>query len=244
MPSIYEIIYKPWVNNKEGKPWKYSGSDYYDNANYLGSASSKNMYEWAEGLSVGEWWKYNTKNHPKNFEKAVLIECSDVITREELQSLEPSIQKSEDHRNNSIYFNRTNKHFNSPITENPLKGMRYEEIYGEEKAAKIKQQRSKSQRETRKNKSWNSNKNGKLTGLFKDKTYEEIHGEEKAKELKIKRSESLKGKIVSSETRKKSSLAMKNRPPIYCEFCKKYFNELNYKRWHGIKCKENKNENI
>jgi hypothetical protein len=238
------MTYKPWVGNTEEKPWIYSGSDYYDNPDYLGSASSKNIYDWSEGLTVGKWWKFNTKNYPENFEKKILIQCSSAVTRRELQSLEAAIQKAEDHRNNLIYFNRTNKHFNSPIIENPLKGMSYEEIYGEEKAIEIKEKRSKSQSKTRKNKLWNSNKNGKLTGLFKNKTYEEMHGEEKAKDLRKAKSEFMKNRIVSEETRKKSSLTMKNRPPIYCEFCKKHFDKLNYKRWHGIKCKENKNENI
>lgn len=244
MPSIYEIIYKPWIDNTEGKPWKYSGSDYYDNPNYLGSASSKNIYEWSEGLSVGEWWKYNTKNCPENFEKKILIQCSDVIAREELQSLESAIQKSEDHRNNSEYFNRTNKHFNSPITENKLKGMTYDEIYGIARSKSIRDKRSKTQTEIRKVKNWNPNKNGKLNGIYKDKTYEEMFGEERAKQIKKKRSESLKGKIVSNKTRLKMSHNLKNKPRVICEFCKNSYDELNYKRWHGIKCKENKNEKV
>lgn len=244
MPSIYEITYKPWVNNTEDKPWIYSGSDYYDNPSYLGSASSKNMYEWSEGLSVGEWWKYNTKNNPENFEKNVLIECSNAITREELQALESAIQKSEDHRNNNKYFNRTNKHFNSPIIENKLKGMNYEEIYGTERSKAIRYKRSKSQTEVRKTKNWNPNKNGKLNGLYKDKTYEEMFGEERAKEIKRKRSESLKGRTVSKDARIKISENLKNKPRVICEFCRNSYDELNYRRWHGIKCKENKNENV
>lgn len=136
MPSIYEIVYLPWENNSEGKPWKYSGSDYYDNPKYLGSASSTTINEWADGKSVAAWWKYEIVRNPHHFKKNIIVQCSDEITKRELQSLEAAIQKAEDHRNDKSYFNRTNKHFNSPISESILKGMTYEEIHGEEKAKK------------------------------------------------------------------------------------------------------------
>lgn len=126
MRTIYEIVYILWENNTEGRPWLYSGSDYYNNAEYLGSASSSKIYDWSNGLSVREWWTKETKKHPENFRKNILVSLSEDITRVELQSLEAAIQKSEDHRNDSRYFNRTNKHFNTPHTSNKLKGMSYE----------------------------------------------------------------------------------------------------------------------
>lgn len=244
MPSIYEITYLPWENNTEGRPWKYSGSDYYDNLEYFGSASSTTLNEWAQGKTVSEWWKHETKNNPHHFKKHIIVQCSNEISRIELQALESAIQKAEDHRNDNRYFNRTNKHFNSPIVKNALKGMSYKEIYGEERSREIREKRSLSQISVRKNKKWDSNKNGKLTGLYKGKTYEELYGEEKAKEVKSMRSAQMLGRIVSDETKIKSSNIMKNRPRVECEFCKKYYDELNYKRWHGPKCKEKIHENF
>lgn len=142
MRTIYEIVYIPWENNTEGRPWLYSGSDYYSNTEYLGSASSSKVHEWSNGLSVREWWAQETKKHPENFHKNILVSLSEDVTRVELQSLEAPIQKSEDHRNDSKYFNRTNKHFNTHHTSNKLKGMSYEEIYGKEKALELKNSKS------------------------------------------------------------------------------------------------------
>ena len=71
-----------------------------------------------------------------------------------------------------------------------LKGKKYEEIYGEEKAIKIKKKMSISQQgriqseETRK----------KISEAQKGRTYEDIYGEEKAQEIKGKISKALKGR--------------------------------------------------
>lgn len=240
MPQIYEIIYKPWKDNQEGKPWKYSGSDYKDNPKYLGSVSSSVVESWSEGMTVRDWWKKQIKNNPDNFEKKILISCSSRITRKELQALESSIQTAEDHRGSKDYFNKTNKHFNCEIASSPLKGLTYEEIYGKENAEKIKEQRSKTQQQTRKSKSWNSNKNGKLTGLNKGLTYEEIYGKEKAEKIKEQRSATLTGIKRSESTKRKNSDHMKNlnkNNRVVCEHCLKDLDYLNYIRWHGNKCK-------
>lgn len=155
---IYEVIYIPWANNNEGKPWIYSGSDYHNNPHYLGSASSMSKPSWAGGLTVRQWWKYETKNYPERFIKTVLMEVSDHITHTVLQSLESAIQKSEDHRNDTRYFNRTNKHFNSNRTSNPLKGMTYDEIYGKEKSQELKLSKSLHFKKVRSEKSqWGKN---------------------------------------------------------------------------------------
>lgn len=142
MRVIYEIVYIPWENNTEGRPWLYSGSDYYNNPEYLGSASSSKVHTWSDGMSVSRWWAKETKEHPERFRKNILLFLSDNISRTELQSLESAIQKSEDHRGDPRYFNRTNKHFNTPYSKNKLKGMSYEEIYGIERAKELKSSKS------------------------------------------------------------------------------------------------------
>jgi len=45
------------------------------------------------------------------------------------------------------------------------------------------------------------------------------------------------GKFHSNETRKKMSEKFKNRKKIKCEYCNKQLDNLNYKKWHGEKCK-------
>ena len=241
---IYEIYYKPWVNNTEGKPWIYSGSDYYNNPDYLGSASSSAKPDWADGLMVSEWWKKETRNNPQDFEKYILIETSDDISRVELQSLESAIQTIEDHRGSDKYFNRTNKHWKTSLTESPFKGMTYEEMYGSKRAKEIKENRSESMKSAREKKSWSGNKNNKLTGLFKGKTYEEMYGEETAQRVKKIRSEK------SKELRKKDAhllnkKALENgrhvsQQKIQCEHCDKLVDKANYSRWHGSNCKSKK----
>ena len=241
---IYEVYYKPWINNAEGKPWVYSGSDYYDNPDYLGSAGSTSRPEWAGGLTVSQWWKKETKNNPQNFEKIVLVEVSDEITRIELQALESAIQTAEDHRGSNKYFNRTNKHWKTNIQESLFKGMSYEKIYGNGRAKEIKSNRSESMKSVRKDKTWNSNKNGKLTGLFVGKTYDEMYGKETAERVKKLRSEKMK------EVRKKDShllnaKALENgnhvsQQKVMCEHCGKSLDKANYSRWHGPNCKSKK----
>jgi len=241
---IYEIYYKPWINNTEGKPWIYSGSDYYNNPDYLGSAASSSKPDWADGLTVSEWWKRETKNNPQDFEKHILIETSDDITRVELQSLESAIQTTEDHRDSDKYFNRTNKHWKTPLSNSPFKGMSYEEIYGVKRAKKIKENRSKCMKSVRENKSWNSNKNGKLTGLFAGKTYEEMYGEETAQRVKKIRSESTK-ELRKKDAHLLNKKALENgrhvsQQKIQCKHCDKKLDKANYSRWHGDKCKLNR----
>jgi hypothetical protein len=238
---IYEIEYIPWIDNSDGKPWLYSGSDYYNNDSYLGSPSSTLKPEWTDGLTIAEWWRKEKRDHPENFRKNILVEVSDDITREELQSLESAIQKSEDHRGSNKYFNRTNKHFNSPYKESCLKGLSYEEIYGKERSKQIKQKRSETIREIRSQKTWNSNKNSKLSGLNKNKTYEEMYGLEKSKELKELRSRS------SKEARKKDGHLLNKRllnsgkhvsqKKLTCHHCGKVVDKANHTRWHGDNCK-------
>ena len=80
------------------------------------------------------------------------------------------------------------------------------------------------------------------------KTYEELHGEEKAKEIKKKQSlpgekNGFFGKNHTEEQRKKKSAEKLLAPKITCYHCKKEVDHMNYSRWHGDKCKHNK-ENL
>jgi hypothetical protein len=234
MPQIYEVWFLPWVDNSEGKPWKYSGSNHTDNVSYLGSPSSKLIYDWTDGLTVGKWWKKKTRSNPELFVKHILIECSSSISRQELQSLESKIQQSEDHRNNNQYFNKTNKHFNSPhINSSATKGMTYEEIYGKEKAKELKIGRSKSSKEARSRKNWTGNKTG--FSHNKNKTYEECYGAEKAAEMKSSRFIPVKGTEANLRALARGNHVSQQK--LLCDYCSMLVDKANYARWHGEKCK-------
>ena len=96
--SVYEIVYKPWENNKENKPWRYIGSTTKDLQKYFGSIKSK---IWSK------FWVTEVKNNPENFEKRILCNC---IVKDEnnetLRYLEYTIQKQLDILNNTEFFNR------------------------------------------------------------------------------------------------------------------------------------------
>ena len=237
---IYETHYLPWVG-REDRPWKYSGSNYRNDSKYLGSASSKLKPDWADGLTIEEWWKRETKENPQNFRKYILLEVSDDISRVELQSLESAIQTKEDHRNSNEYFNRTNKHFNTPLLiNNPIKGMSYEEIYGKERAEEIKKARSDTMKLVRKNKHWSGNNEASVLKM-KGKTYEEIYGPEKAAELIKIRTEHFK-RIANPNVNQDQLRAGTHvsQQKVQCEHCNKILDKANYSRWHGDKCKSRK----
>lgn len=156
MRCVYEIIYKPFENNDKGYPWLYSGSDYHSRPSYFGSPSSKKVFPYTEGLSLRDWWRREVKCNPQNFKKVILADLSDNITRQELLSLESSIQSKEDHAGDTRYFNFTNKNYNIRPSSNPHKGIPLEKIVGKEKAELIKKHRSDSMVETRKTKNWST----------------------------------------------------------------------------------------
>ena len=240
MASIYEITYIPWENNSEGKPWKYSGSDYYDSPKYYGSPSSKLVHDWSEGLSVAKWWQQKLKESPSDFRKDILIKCSNNITKVELQALESAIQKKEDHRGSNKYFNKTNKHFNSRIYESSLKGMTYEEIYGNKKAKEIKLKRRESMKKARSEKYWSGVPEGWINPA-KGNSYEEIYGTKKAKELKEKRRKVAIGRNnFGGEYSNKKAIQNGNhisQQKLTCTYCGKLCDKANYSRWHGDRCK-------
>jgi len=45
-------------------------------------------------------------------------------------------------------------------------------------------------------------------------------------------------KAKASKTQQKIILSV---PPVTCEYCLKEMNQMNYKKWHGVKCKDNPN---
>lgn len=92
---VYETIYKPWVNNSQGLPWKYIGSDKNNNPKYFGSVKSK---QWKE------FWKSEVKNNPDNFIKNTIAVCL-LDDRTQLLKLEEQIQRQYDAVNSNEYFN-------------------------------------------------------------------------------------------------------------------------------------------
>jgi hypothetical protein len=93
---VYETIYKPWINNTEGKPWRYIGSDLYDRDDYYGLVSS---IEWKS------FWKKEVIENPHNFEKRTLVSCLG-NSRKDLLELEEQIQKEYNVVNSNIFFNK------------------------------------------------------------------------------------------------------------------------------------------
>jgi len=109
---------------------------------------------------------------------------------------------------------------------------------------KIKADRSEFMKSLRKNKKWSSNKNGKLTGLFKNKTYEEMYGKETAEKIKKLRSEKTK-ELRKSDSHLLNAKALENgnhvsQQKVMCEHCGKSLDKANYSRWHGPNCKSKK----
>lgn len=94
---VYETTYIPWIDNKEGNPWLYIGSDSSERDDYFGSVSSK---EWKH------FWRNEIKDHPENFTKRILANCI-INDRKELLNLEFQIQLQNDVVNSSTYFNKS-----------------------------------------------------------------------------------------------------------------------------------------
>ena len=46
------------------------------------------------------------------------------------------------------------------------------------------------------------------------------------------------GRSHKKESLEKMSIHVKNRKKIKCEYCYKEMNNMNYKKWHGEKCKQ------
>jgi hypothetical protein len=127
---IYETIYKPWIDNKEEKPWKYIGSDSKNLKEYYGSVSS---YEWKD------FWKKEIKNNPENFIKTT-IACCIINNKNDLLKLEYEIQKQYLVVESKQYFNKTyattgpgksGNHKKTEKTKQFLKELRAKQVFPE-----------------------------------------------------------------------------------------------------------------
>ena len=96
---VYEIVYIPWANNTENKPWKYIGSTTKSLECYFGSVSSK---QWKS------FWKTETKANPQNFQKRIICNCiSNDANRIHLREIERSIQQEQNVVKSREYFNKS-----------------------------------------------------------------------------------------------------------------------------------------
>jgi len=97
-------------------------------------------------------------------------------------------------------------------------------------------------------KKWSIQRKGKLTGekngMYGKSNYSiwiEKYGAEIANQKRIERSikasKSLKGKKLSDTLKKKLSEIAKNRKKIQCVYCNRFIDPLNFKKYHGEKCK-------
>lgn len=100
---LYKVTYLPHLNTD--LPKFYIGSKYDYIGNYFGSVSSKQEYEFTNGLCLRDWWKWQKQN-PSNFDFVILETFYD-ITPEELVIRERELQLklnvlSEDYFNHAI----------------------------------------------------------------------------------------------------------------------------------------------
>ena len=103
MHILYKITYIPHLNTSY--PKYYIGSKYNYNGKYYGSVSSKQVFEYTNGVSLCDWWKSKKKN-PENFIFEILESYED-ITPNDLVLCEKDLQLklnvlSEEYFNQSI----------------------------------------------------------------------------------------------------------------------------------------------
>jgi hypothetical protein len=86
---------------------------------------------------------------------------------------------------------------------------------------------------------WNKGKAGPLaTESTKLKMSKTRKGVKKTLETRLNMSMAQKGLPKSEQHRLKLSQAVSQIPKIRCECCEQYSSPGNYKRWHGINCKQ------
>jgi hypothetical protein len=156
---IYETINK---YNKENNilPYKYIGSDQYNNPNYLGS--SKQLLK--DIKQIGK----------ENFEKRIICEFSDDIPNTLLRKIESQIQKFIDVASNSEYYNKTNSSHKGYIETEEAKTIRMGKTH---KAFRLWWDNIS---EIQKKQHLENSKLGANNGMV-GKTYEEIYGIELGK---------------------------------------------------------------
>ena len=179
---IYETINN---HNRENNilPYKYIGSDQYNNPNYLGS--SKNLLK--DIKEIGK----------EHFEKRIICQFSEDIPNVLLRKIESQIQKFIDVANNPEYYNRTNSSHTGYVETEEEKRNRMAKT---QKAYRIWWD-NLSEEEKFNHKLKTSHK-GSDNGM-KGKTFEEIYGEELGKEKRLKHSGKNNGmsrKVIDIQT--------------------------------------------
>lgn len=118
MHILYKITYLPHLQNRT-PPYYYVGSKYNYRGNYFGSPSSKQKDWYTRNMSISDWWKYETKNNPKNFEFEI-VKIFEDVTPQILVEEECNLHLSLDVKNSFKYFNKniaTKKWVSVPRTD-------------------------------------------------------------------------------------------------------------------------------
>jgi uncharacterized protein (DUF2344 family) len=105
MDIIYKITYKPHLGTDKLKYYIGSKKRYDKNPSYLGSLSSQKIYDFTEGKTLCEWWKYMTKNNPNDFKFEILETFNDIDAKDLVK-----IEKQYHIKNNVLseeYFNQS-----------------------------------------------------------------------------------------------------------------------------------------
>ena len=103
MHVIYQTTYLPHLEGNT-PPFYYVGSKHQYRGNYFGSPSAKRIEWYTNGLSICQWWKEETKNHPERFEVNILESIED-CTPQELVECELKHQKILNVMDGDLYFN-------------------------------------------------------------------------------------------------------------------------------------------
>lgn len=103
MNIIYKITYLPHLNANYPKFYIGSKMNYSSSRFYLGSVSSKQIFEYTENMPLYQWWKLKTKNYSNDF----LFEILEIYNcdAKELLLYEEQWQRKLDISSNE-YFNQ------------------------------------------------------------------------------------------------------------------------------------------
>lgn len=125
---------------------------------------------------------------------------------------------------NNPFFGKKHSNESKKKMSEAKKGKSYEEIFGEEYASVMREQRK------------NETTGKKRSESTKEKIRQNKLGKSRDPELMKRIGEKLKGRKQSQETIEKQKLARFNSQKT-CDFCGKTTTLTNYKRWHGQNCK-------
>ena len=76
MDVIYKVTYLPHLNTEYPKYYVGSKCNYKPKQNYMGSVSSKQIFEYTKGKTLKDWWKNQIKEQPENFSIEILHEIN------------------------------------------------------------------------------------------------------------------------------------------------------------------------